>query len=211
MKRVIKIVAGVIIGGMILGMVLSIPVVISGYNMYHRAVSKTSITDKVSEIRSDQDYVQLKDISDAFRKEIIHSEDRRFYSHPGFDVIAITRAVLCDIKAGHFVQGGSTITQQLAKNMYFANSRTLKRKVAEIIVAVQLEHRYTKSQILELYCNEIYYGQGCNGIKEATRHYYRVNPKDLSSEQAARLVYTIKCPECFNPAENSNYVGAAAR
>ena len=93
--------------------------------------------------------------------------------------------------------------------MYFADNRTLARKVAEILVARQLEKHYTKQEILELYCNAIYYGQGCVGLKEASRHYYRVDPSQLEGDQAARLIYTVRCPEYYNPSTNFNYVGAA--
>lgn len=209
MKRILKTIAGAMVVLMVLGAIISVPTVIRGYNMYKNAVDRVSVEQKVAEIRGSRDYVALNDISTAFKKGIVHSEDRRFYRHHGYDLVGIGRAIISDVAAGAMVQGGSTITQQLAKNMYFADNRTLARKVAEILVARQLEKHYTKQEILELYCNAIYYGQGCVGLKEASRHYYRVDPSQLEGDQAARLIYTVRCPEYYNPSTNFNYVGAA--
>lgn len=208
-KLFMRALAGAVILCMVIGMLISVPTVIGGYHMYRSAVDKVSVEQKVAQIESAKDYVKLGDISKDFKRGIVKSEDRRFYYHPGFDVIAIGRAAIADLAAGSMVQGGSTITQQLAKNMYFANNRTLKRKVAEIFVARQLEKKYTKNQILELYCNAIYYGQDCVGLKEATRHYYRIDPSQLKGTQAEQLINTIKCPEYYNPAVYDSYVGAA--
>ena len=209
MKRILKTIAGAMVVLMVLGAIISVPTVIRGYNMYKNAVDRVSVEQKVAEIRGSRDYVALNDISTAFKRGIVHSEDRRFYRHHGYDLVGIGRAIISDVAAGAMVQGGSTITQQLAKNMYFADNRTLARKVAEILVARQLEKHYTKQEILELYCNAIYYGQGCVGLKEASRHYYRVDPSQLEGDQAARLIYTVRCPEYYNPSTNFNYVGAA--
>jgi len=209
MKRILKTIAGAMAVLMVLGAIISVPTVIRGYNMYKNAVDRVSVEQKVAEIRGSRDYVALNDISTAFKRGIVHSEDRRFYRHHGYDLVGIGRAIISDVAAGAMVQGGSTITQQLAKNMYFADNRTLARKVAEILVARQLEKHYTKQEILELYCNAIYYGQGCVGLKEASRHYYRVDPSQLEGDQAARLIYTVRCPEYYNPSTNFNYVGAA--
>lgn len=209
LRMILRALAGAVIMCMVIGILISVPTVVGGYKMYKAAVSDESITQKVNEIRADKDYVKLSNISADFKKGIVKSEDRRFYHHGAYDVIAIGRAFIKDVAACSMVQGGSTITQQLAKNMYFPNNRTLRRKVAEILVARQLEKKYTKDQILELYCNAIYYGQDCVGLKEATRHYYRIDPSRLKGDQAARLIYTIRCPEYYNPATNFDYVGAA--
>ncbi|MGB4984723.1 MAG: biosynthetic peptidoglycan transglycosylase, partial [Erysipelotrichaceae bacterium] len=129
----------------------------------------------------------------------IESEDKRFYTHPGFDVIAIIRATYNNIKARGFVQGGSTITQQLAKNMYFSFEKTLERKVGELLMALKMERELTKNEIMELYINIIYFGEECYGIKEAARHYYNVDVNKLDLKQMKILVETIKSPSAFNP------------
>jgi membrane peptidoglycan carboxypeptidase len=101
--------------------------------------------------------------------------------------------------AGRFEQGGSTITQQLAKNMYFSFEKKYERKVAELFVAFQLEKELTKDEILELYCNIAYYGEGCYGLKQAAEHYYGVDPLELSEVQIVALVWTLKSPNNYNP------------
>ena len=146
-------------------------------------------------------YVDLDDISDYFKDEIIKSEDKRFRFHFGIDPLAIVRAIKNDLLAGSFVEGGSTITQQLAKNMYFDFDKNFERKVAEVFVAFHLEKDYTKDEILEMYLNCIYFGENCYGIKEAANHYYGAVPDNMSKAQADSLVITIKCPNLYNPNE----------
>lgn len=175
------------------------PIVERGYDMYHEAVNEVSLEEKIAEIRSDENYIELEDISKEYRDMVIESEDSRFYSHLGIDPIAITRAAYEDIKAGAFVQGGSTITQQLGKNMYFSFEKKYERKVAEVFLAFDLEGELTKDEILELYCNIAYFGEGCYGLKEASEHYYSVTPKDLFGKQAEILVNTLKSPNNYNP------------
>lgn len=170
-----------------------------GYTIYRDAVRAVPVSKMVESIQSDESYVSLEEISPYFVAEIIRTEDKRFYRHPGFDVLAIMRAAKNDILAMSFVEGGSTITVQLAKNMYFEFDKVLTRKVAEIFAAVEIEKTCPKDEILEVYLNFINYGEGCFGIKEAAEHYYGVSPMELTEEQADALVYTIKCPEEFNP------------
>ncbi len=175
------------------------PTVYKGYQMYAAAVEKTPLEEKAAEIRDREDYVPLSEMSDYFVDEIIKSEDKRFFWHFGIDPLAIARAVKNDIIAGSFVEGGSTITQQLAKNMYFDFEKVMERKVAEIFVAFHLEWSYSKEEILEMYLNCIYFGENCYGIKEAAGYYYGRTPDRLTSSQADSLVYTIKCPNLYNP------------
>lgn len=175
------------------------PVVHDGYMMYRDAVKDCPIEVKVAEIKADENYVSLEEISPYFVNEIIRTEDKRFYRHPGIDILAIARAAKNDILAGNFVEGGSTITVQLVKNMYFDFDKVLARKVAEVFGAFALEEACSKDEILELYLNYINYGEGCFGIKEASAYYYDTTPMKLTQEQADALVYTIKCPEEFNP------------
>ena len=167
------------------------PTVYRGYQLYKTAVEKVPLEEKVSEIRERDDYVPLSEMSDYFVEEIIKSEDKRFSWHFGIDPLAIARAVKNDIIAGSFVEGGSTITQQLAKNMYFDFEKVMERKVAE--------WDYSKDEILEMYLNCIYFGENCYGIKEAAGYYFGKTPDTLTSTQADSLVYTIKCPNLYNP------------
>lgn len=185
--------------GFLVACTVIVPVVYRGYHMYRAAVAKESIVDKVEEIKSKDNYVKIDQISEAYLEKLVASEDTRFYSHKGIDYIATARAMYNNIKAGCFKEGGSTITQQLAKNMYFSFEKKLDRKVAELFVAKQLESLYTKEEILELYCNVIYFGEDCYGINTAANHYYGVDAKNLSSEQVTALVRTIKSPNNYNP------------
>lgn len=175
------------------------PNINKGYEMYKSAITEKSIEEVVKEYKEDENYIKLEDISEEYISLLLKSEDQRFYQHLGFDPIAMTRAMYHNIQLGYFAEGGSTITQQLAKNMYFSFEKKIERKVAELFVAIDLEKELTKDEILELYCNIAYFGEGCYGIKEASNHYYGVNPSELSKEQASALVFTLKSPNKYNP------------
>ncbi len=185
--------------GLIAGIIKISPIVVTGYEMYKTAVETMSISDKVEEIRQDENYITFDEIPEEYINQVLKSEDKRFYYHLGFDPISTTRAMANNIMAGRFEQGGSTITQQLAKNMYFSFEKKYERKVAELFVAFQLEKELTKDEILELYCNIAYYGEGCYGLKQAAEHYYGVDPLELSEVQIVALVWTLKSPNNYNP------------
>ena len=175
------------------------PIAIEGYKMYKDAVKETSLNTAIAAARNDEAYVTIDQISDSFLEEVIESEDKRFYSHKGIDLVATARAMLHNVEAGSFLEGGSTITQQLAKNLYFSFEKQYERKVAELFVAMDIERMLSKDEILELYCNIAYFGEGCYGVKEAADHYYGVEAADLSNEQADALVWTLKSPNNYNP------------
>lgn len=201
MRRLFKGFAMTVLITMLIGAIVTAPTVYKGYKLYKAAIKETTIAEKVAEIKRSVNYVDLDDISDYFKDEIITSEDKRFRFHFGIDPLAIVRAIKNDLLAGSFVEGGSTITQQLAKNMYFDFDKNFERKVAEVFVAFHLEKDYTKDEILEMYLNCIYFGENCYGIKEAANHYYGAVPDNMSKAQADSLVITIKCPNLYNPNE----------
>ena len=191
-----------IIGLLILfmaAMLKVLPITLDGYQMYKEAVSEKSIEQAVSELKSDKDYVKLDEISPIYLQGVIDSEDQRFYKHGAIDLISIGRAVIKNVKTGSFAEGGSTITQQLAKNMYFSFDKKLERKVAEVLVANELEKQFSKDEILEMYCNVVYFGEGCYGLGEATYYYYGVAPDQLTESQAKALIRTLRSPNHFNP------------
>lgn len=181
------------------GMIKAGTIFFHGYEMYKTALNEVSIEKKIEELQNQENYIEIEEISPEFLKKIVLSEDKRFNKHPGFDILATTRAMASNIKAGSFIQGGSTITQQLAKNLYFSFEKRMERKVAEVLVAFKLEKQYTKEEILEFYCNEIYFGENCYGIEAAANHYYNVEPMNLNEEQIDALVQTIKSPNDSNP------------
>ncbi len=141
-------------------------------------------------------------------RAVMAVEDARFYSHFGIDLLGLARAVVANIAAGRIVQGGSTITQQLAKNVFLGPERTLKRKVQEVILALWLEDRFTKNQILSLYLNRVYFGAGNFGIEAAARSYFAKPAAKLRLNEAAMLAGLLKAPSRYAPTRNR---GRAAR
>ncbi|MEL7429976.1 MAG: biosynthetic peptidoglycan transglycosylase, partial [Pseudomonadota bacterium] len=124
--------------------------------------------------------MRLNEMSPYIPMAVIAIEDRRYRQHFGFDPIGFTRAMVTNVMAGRLVQGGSTLTQQLAKNMFLEPERTVERKVQELILALWLETQYSKDEILELYLNRVYFGSGFYGLGAASRFYFGKDPKDLT-------------------------------
>jgi penicillin-binding protein 1A len=136
------------------------------------------------------------------RQAVIAVEDSRFYSHHGIDFRGIARALLKDIVAARVVQGGSTITQQLSKVLFFTSKRTLIRKIKEAILTLQIEQRYTKDQILNLYLNQIYLGAGCYGVQTASKRYFGKDVSQITVAEAALLAALPKSPGRYSPLAN---------
>jgi penicillin-binding protein 2A len=143
--------------------------------------------------------VPINMVPDSMKNAVIAIEDHRFYQHHGVDYIGITRALIRDIKARGMVEGGSTITQQLTKNTLLTSQKTLKRKVDEVFLAMQIERQYSKQEILQMYLNQIYFGDGAWGIKHAARNYFAKDVMDLSISESALLAGLIKAPSALNP------------
>ena len=137
-------------------------------------------------------------------------EDRRFYMHPGFDPIGMSRAMAANMRAGRVVQGGSTLTQQLAKNLFLTPDQNLKRKVQELMLAVWLELKFSKKEILALYLNRVYFGAGAYGIESASQRYFDKGAKDLSIGEAALLAGLLKAPSRYSPVSESERAAVRA-
>ena len=146
--------------------------------------------------------MRLNDMSPYIPMAVIAIEDRRFKHHFGFDPIGFTRAMVTNVMAGRLVQGGSTLTQQLAKNLFLEPERTLERKVQELILAVWLETKYSKDEILELYLNRVYFGSGAYGVDAASRRYFSKSARDVNLAEAALLAGLLKAPSKLSPARN---------
>ncbi|MEM7215158.1 MAG: transglycosylase domain-containing protein [Pseudomonadota bacterium] len=146
--------------------------------------------------------VSLNDMSPYIPMAVIAIEDRRFKYHYGFDPIGFTRAMIRNVIAGRLVQGGSTLSQQLAKNLFLEPERTLERKVQELILAVWLETKYSKDEILELYLNRVYFGSGAYGVEAASRRYFSKSARDVNLAEAALLAGLLKAPSRLSPARN---------
>ena len=150
----------------------------------------------------------LKEMSPYLPKAVIATEDRRFYSHFGVDPIGLARALFADIAARQFVQGGSTITQQLAKNLFLTPERSLSRKIQETLLALWLEHRFTKDQILEIYLNRVYLGAGTYGVDAAAHRYFNKSAKQTNIYESATIAGLLKAPTRFNPTRDREKAAA---
>lgn len=175
---------------------------VRGWGLCEQALSESSVEQKVAQARSNAGYVQKGDISETYFDALVAVEDRRFYSHAGVDPIACARALVSNIRAGAIVEGGSTITQQLAKNLYFSQEQTVERKVAEAIMAFEIESRLTKGEILELYANSVYFGDGHYGILAASEGYFGIEPSELSDDEAIMLAGLPNAPSVYSPSVN---------
>ncbi|MFH1826289.1 MAG: PBP1A family penicillin-binding protein [bacterium] len=146
--------------------------------------------------------VPLSKISPFMQKSVISTEDPTFYRHHGFDFYSIFRATLKNLAYGRIVEGGSTITQQLARNVFLSRRKALTRKFGELILALQLERRYTKNEILEMYLNQVYYGHNAYGIESAASLYFNKKAAELSLAESAMLAGLIRGPELYSPYRN---------
>ena len=172
---------------------------IKGYNMYRDAVDKTPISEKVESIRNMEGFTEYEELPKIYVDAVISVEDKRFWSHGGVDVLAIGRAMWNDLQTMSFAEGGSTITQQIAKNEYFTQEKKLERKFAEIFLALELEADYSKQEIFELYVNTIYFGSGYYGIHDAAQGYYGKEPSELSDYEAVMLAGLPNAPSAYSP------------
>lgn len=193
----------------VLALVILSGFIFVGYKGYEVAISDVSLNEKVALLQSKQNYIPLDEMSEDFIDAVISIEDRRFYSHGGIDYIAIIRSTINNFRSKNIVGGGSTITQQLAKGFYFDQSPSYTRKISEAFVANDLENAYSKEEILEMYVNHNYYGDGFYGIYEASMGYFNVHPKDLTLAQAAMLAGLPQAPSRY--ALSSNFDGASKR
>lgn len=173
-----------------------------GYEMYKEATSKVDLQTKVETIRNDKDFVKFDELPSDYVTAVIDVEDHRFYAHDGIDIISIFRALINDIKAREVVEGGSTITQQLSKNMYFSQKQELVRKIAELFVTFDLEKNYSKKDIFELYVNTSYFGDGYYGIGQAAKGYLNKKPKDMTLLESTLLAGIPNAPSVYAPTKN---------
>lgn len=176
----------------------------TGYDLYKTAITKNPIEIRIEELKSQKNYIQISEIPKTYQEAVIAVEDKRFYLHNGFDIISISRAVVTDIVTLSFSEGGSTITQQLAKNLYFTQEKKLSRKVAEVFLALKLEELYSKEDILEFYMNIIYYGDGYYGIGNASLGYFKKLPSELTLNEQTLLAGLPNAPAIYQLSNNSN-------
>ena len=169
-----------------------------GYDKYQNALEERPLETMIEELQSKENYTQYEDVPEIYYKALVAVEDRRFYKHNGFDVIGTTRAIYNDLKSWELLEGGSTISQQLAKNIYFPQDDTLERKIAEIFMAMKIEKEYEKEDVLEFYINAIYYGSGYYCIYDASMGYFDKKPSELTDYESTLLVGIPNAPSIYS-------------
>ncbi len=160
------------------------------------------VEETVTSLRSDPDWVTLQKIPDHTRKALLAIEDHDFYKHGALDITGIARAAFANLKAGEVQQGGSTLTQQMVKNVFLSSEQTFTRKAEEAILATRVEQKYSKDEILEIYFNTTYFGAGAYGIRDAAKKYFGKEPAKLTLPESAMLAAMPYAPSALNPYEN---------
>jgi monofunctional biosynthetic peptidoglycan transglycosylase len=161
---------------------------------------------KGGRLKIHQTWVPLSSVSPYLVKAVLIAEDDKFWIHEGFDYEAIERAAKKDLKTGKFRSGGSTLSQQLARNLYLSPSKNLSRKAREAIITWRMERTLSKRRILELYLNVVEWGEGIFGAEAASRYYYGKSASELTAQESARLASTLPNPRKYNPSGNQSYV-----
>lgn len=195
LKKIVKLIVVILV-------IISVLVIHKGYEMYKMAISEMDLSTKIETIKSDEDFVSFEKLPQDYITAVIDVEDHRFYDHNGIDIISIFRALINNIKEMEIVEGGSTITQQLAKNMYFTQNKEITRKIAELFVVFDLEKNCTKEEIFELYVNTCYFGSGYYGIRQATKGYLNKEPIDMTLFDSTLLAGIPNAPSVYSPNAN---------
>ena len=202
MKVLKKIIMIILIVAFLTGIYVGYKLIDEGYSMYKMAIEEEPLNEKVKEIRSKENYTKLEELPKIYIDAVLAVEDHRFYNHNGIDIISIGRAIIKDIQAMEFVEGGSTITQQIAKNIYFTQEKRMTRKIAEVFMARELEENYSKEEILELYLNTSYFGDGYYTVAEASRGYFDKKPNEMTDYECIMLAGIPNAPSIYAPTKN---------
>lgn len=183
--------------------VLSVCLGMYGYTLYQKKIEEQPLADKISDIRNNYFFVSINQVPKDYINAIIAVEDHRYREHGAIDMIGIGRAIVINLKNRELREGGSTITQQVAKNLYFSTEETIvRRKIAEMFMAIDLENQYSKDDILELYINTIYFGNGYYGIKQACNGYLNKEPKDMNLAESTMMAGIPNAPSVYAPTVN---------
>ena len=177
-------------------------VTLIGFTKYKEALDRRPLSKEIKSLREKENYTKLDELPKVYIDAVVAVEDHRFYEHKGVDFISILRAFTVNLVNKELAQGGSTITQQLAKNMYFSLNKKLTRKVSEAFLAHKFEKEYSKDEILEFYLNTSYFGDGYYSVKEASRGYFGKEPKDMTDSEATMLAGIPNAPSVYAPTQN---------
>ena len=175
---------------------------IVGYSVYSDALKEKPLISRMEEIENDEHFVPFSELPKNYINAVVAVEDHRFYDHGPIDFIAIGRAIWVNVTSFELREGGSTITQQLAKNVILSQDETATRKLGEIVAAFDIEKNYSKDDILALYVNTCYFGEGYYGIYDASMGYYNKEPKDLTLDEATMLAGVPNAPSVYAPTVN---------
>lgn len=213
MKKTLKIISFIILFFLLLlfAFIIYCVIVSSKYNLDEFKLQNVDnciirIYDKNNKVINNDNvekYVTYDEINKNTINAFVSIEDKRFYKHKGIDNKAIFRALFNNIKSFSFKEGASTITQQLVKNTHLTNEKTVKRKIVEGKIARQIEKKYSKEEIIEMYLNNIYFGDNCYGIYKASKHYFDKEPIDLTTNESACLAGLVKSPYYYSPTKNA--------
>ena len=182
-----------------------------GYKMYKQALDEISVIDKLGELRAQENYTKFEDLPEFYVNAVVAAEDHRFYKHGALDYVGIARAIWTNIKSWELREGGSSITQQVAKNVYFTQEKTALRKIAEVFMAFEIERNCDKNTILEMYVNTSYFGSGYYGIKEAANGYYEKEPIDMNENESSMMAGVPNAPSVYAPTKNPDLAAQRQR
>ena len=198
-----KILRNVLIIILAIILIVGLTLYIAGDNMYKNALAGSTLEDVIEEIQSDPNYIEYEDLPQNYINAIIAVEDHRFREHGAIDLVAIARAIYVNISTFSLREGGSTITQQVAKNIfYLTEDNPVVRKSAEVLTAFDLENNYTKNDILELYVNTIYFGDGYYGIEEACQGYLNKDATEMTLADCTMMAGIPNAPSVYAPTAN---------
>ena len=175
---------------------------IIGFSTYSKALKEKPLMERVTNITTSDNFVKYNNLSRYYVNAVIATEDHRYYDHGPVDFIGLFRAIYTNISNGELQEGGSTITQQVAKNVILSQEASISRKLAELFGAYELEKNYTKNEILEIYVNTAYFGDGYYGIYQASHGYYNKEPADLTLSEASMLAGIPNAPSVYAPTVN---------
>lgn len=202
MKKVLKIALRVVLILIALFAIVTGFFAVRGAILWNKAKDGLSVGRAAEAIRAAEHFTPYEDLPQFYIDAVISVEDRRFWDHSGISVRSIARAVFYDLKTKSLEQGGSTITQQLVKNVWFSEEKKFERKFAEVFAAFELERELDKKDIFELYVNTIYFGSGCYGVGAAAWGYFGKAPSQLSDYECAMLAGLPNAPSAYSPDES---------
>ena len=199
-KRVLRFcLKWILLPAVLLALIPTGMLIYNGYTLYRQALAEKPVAEMAAKIQTIPNYTPVDELPQIYLDAVISVEDKRFYSHLGVDPLAIARAAFNDLRTLSFAEGGSTITQQLAKNEYFTQEKTLTRKIAEAFMALKIERELDKDTILGLYLNSINFGSGYYCVADASEGYFSKSPSMMNDWEATLLAGIPNAPSVYSP------------